>query len=158
MSTAIVVGIFTVLGAAVGVLGTVLVERSRTKHEDETRWHNDRQNTYAAFLASLGAYRQKAMTTDGDRAALEQLREECGGYLPLIELLGTDPVQETADRAWRDTYDMGQIYDAAHADDSLSDGARTEFRRSANDRSIASVREFRDAARKELGIASPVEA
>ncbi|MBM7082031.1 hypothetical protein [Micromonospora humidisoli] len=56
--TAILAGAFTLIGVVLAQAVAMRIEKARSEREDERRWHNDRRQAYAEFLAIAFEYLQ----------------------------------------------------------------------------------------------------
>lgn len=49
----LVAGIFTLVGVVVAQIVTIVLDKVRTRREDERRWHADRRRVYVEYFAAM---------------------------------------------------------------------------------------------------------
>lgn len=142
--TALVAGLFGLVGVAVAQLVAVRLERARTRREDTRRWHSERRKTYAEFLAATYTlYRHAGDHWDDPGTSEEKgLLREAVLKVQEVLLIASQPVADAAVELHR------RLHEGVKARTKDGSGEFAEFRKT-----IFEARElFHATAREELGV------
>jgi hypothetical protein len=130
----IVVGIGgAVLGAVVGIVGTLLTQRQQLKHQDRTRFHDRRLAAYADFLSALS----DAMVARRQARSVQEHVDRCDRAVEIVNLVATGPVLAVAEQAYERI--SGLLDGSADLDTAFT----------ACDEAMSATR---DAMRREMGV------
>jgi hypothetical protein len=94
----LVAGLFTIVGIVAAQSATWIFDRRKARREDLTRWHVDRRQTYAHFLAALDRYQwfivDECTHPDFDSVESDskrhELDREVAQLMAEIQLIGTE--------------------------------------------------------------------
>jgi len=156
VSTAIVVGIFTLAGGALGAGVTALIEHMRSKHEDANRFHADRQAAYASFLAEAikWATAVEHMTGQMDQDWVWSLGHQVRfTQFALLDLLSSEPVRNAA-RELVNCIEQAALLNQEYIRGRGTDKDALEELMQQSRQMVEMIDAFKDAARQELGIAA----
>src|SRR2546421_5552960 len=100
----LIAGIFAILGVSLSQVATWVLDRRRTKRDDariereeKRRWHRERQDAYAAYLASATSVQQQlGITWKGRSETLPTLLERLLTCQAAVQLLASDSVAAAA--------------------------------------------------------------
>jgi hypothetical protein len=96
--TALVAGLFGLVGVAVAQFVAVRLERTRHRREDTRRWHSERRQTYAEFLAATYTLYRHATDhwDDPDSSEEKALLREAVLKVQEVLLIASQPVADAA--------------------------------------------------------------
>src|SRR5690349_400254 len=144
----LIAGLFAIFGVIATQTSTWFADRRRTRREDQRRWHSDRRQTYAAYIAELEnafrlvsiAWSEKSHDFDQTNETLRDARRRHQE----LNMLASDNTRKAALDLWNL---LGVGYKA------LSDDNRTA---EEHDKFIvqmhATTKKLLEVMRKELGV------
>jgi hypothetical protein len=148
--------ILLVIGAIIGFVPTLLIEKSKQRHALKTRWDVPLFDLCKKFIATARQLVHLARHLDRVPDRAEQLRRlddkhvESRGLFEQIRILGSPDLQLTARMVIRHCYAVRAVAEG-QKDARLKDYPGT----TPEQRVKAAIRDFLEAARRQLGVTGP---